>query len=173
MVELMNSANVPGVTIDTYAMPTTRQEAEYLATRLAGRRVNRAAVGYEVTPHESKPISIINNIGTGEVVEAITVENFRAISRDHHGDTRVGAHLATGLFHPNYIRWADLDLYRSYFEQYIVDYRPKYTDLRALRSSKAGEVLARYDQGELDLKLSKRGRALFAHACELIEVDKA
>ncbi len=103
MVELFSSANIPGATIDTYALPTSRQEAEHLATRLAGRRVNRVAVGYEVTPHESKPISIINNIATGEVVEAITTEDFRAVSKSRNGDTRVGAHLASALLRPNYI----------------------------------------------------------------------
>jgi hypothetical protein len=173
MVELMASANIPGATIDTYVLPTSRQEAEHLATRLAGRVVNRAAAGYEVTPHASKPISIINNIATGEVVEAITNENFRAFSKESHGDTRLGSQLATKLFHPNYIRQADLDLYRSYFEQYIIDYRPKFTDLRAMRANKAPEVLARYGQYELDLRLSKRGHALLAHMCELIETDTA
>ena len=173
LVELFDSANIPDATIDTYVLPTTQQEAANLAGRLAGGRVNYAAAAYVVTPHESKPLSFIKEIATGKVVEAITVENFKAAACDYYADTKnkVGAHLANKLFKPYSLRWVDPDLYRSYFEQYIIDYEPKRTTYQALRANKAGEVLARYDQGELDLRLSKRGRALLAHVCELIEDD--
>jgi hypothetical protein len=154
-------------------LPTTQQEAELVSGRLLGRPLNYAAYAYTVSPNESKPTTLITNNTSGKAAEVITDENFRAVSRDHYGKPGVGAYLASSLFRPNYIRWVDRDLYVEYFEQYMIAYKLKRTDKTALLASKASEVLARYEQGELDLRLSKQGRELLAHTCELIDADAA
>ena len=174
MVELMSSANIPGATIDTYVLPTSRQAAENLAGRLAAMPVNNYAASYEVTPHGSKPMSFIKEIATGEVTEAITVANLKAVSRDLYDTPNAGTGLTNRLVHPMYLWRSGPGFLGSYLERYIYTYKhPVYKKSMALRANRAPELLARYDQGELELHISKRGRAILAHVCELIEVDTA
>jgi len=172
VVELMNSANIPEATIDTYPLPTSRQEAEHLAGRLAAMPATNYTASYEVTPHESKPMSLIKEIATGEVTEAITKANFKAVSRNLYDTPHAGSGLTNRLVSPRFLWESGPGFLQAYLERYIYRYKhPVYKDNMALLVSRAPELLARYDQGELNLKLSKRGRGILAHICELIEVD--
>jgi hypothetical protein len=168
ILALLESDSTNSASIETYTLPSSQDEAEHVAARMLGRAINHIAPAYVVTPHKSKPMSFIKNVVSGEEIEVITKENFQAVSRDLNGNSKIGAGLANNLLNPLYMRGAVLE---SYLERYIISYRPKYASYRALRTAMAGQLLASYDKDEINVHISKRGRELFAHVCELIEAD--
>ena len=163
LAELLRAGMVPEEAIRTYTLPTSQQEAERLAARLLGHPVHALASTHIVTPHESRPTSFITDVVTDETVEAITRENFQAVSNDLYGNPRIGSRLANQLFNSSDARR------RDFLEQYLITYRLKLTIHKALKAGMAGQLLEEYDRGKTEPNINQKGHLLLAHVCELIE----
>ena len=125
------------------------------------------ALGDTVTPHPIRPTSMTETIESDEVVEAITKENLRDVSRSSRGTPHVGASLANVLsmdrtsFAWNY----------SLLDPYMVSYQPKRSPLRAIRAGKARGLLEFIQDPPKGLWINNSHRELLTHVCELIEAN--
>ena len=170
-LELLEGASGPPSAIDTIELPAERNEAARVLGRLVGEgdhhiEVQRVvSIGYAVTPHETRPTSLIENVVSGEVVEAITKENLQQVSRMYRGRPNVGGRLASLLRmdsppYPEWTHWTD---------PYMVRYQPKRTLRQAIRVESAPDVLDVLVDPPPRLWIADSHVELFTHVCEMIE----